>query len=58
LGFGAVERIKVEGGSDKEKEVIIRHGIIPSKWKTWNYEDFSREWNKTFLTNKREKDLK
>ena len=57
-GIGDVKIIKVEGKRDKEEEVMVRHGIVPSKWKTWNYEDFSREWNKTFLTNKREKDLK
>jgi len=31
-GKGNVKEIKVEG--DKEKEVIVRHEIVSSKWKT------------------------
>ena len=46
-GNGDVEKIKVEG--DEEKEVTVRHENVPVKWKTWNDEDFSREWNKTYL---------
>jgi hypothetical protein len=46
-GNGDVKKIKVEG--DEEKEVTVRHENIPLKWKTWNGEDFSREWNKTYL---------
>jgi hypothetical protein len=46
-GSGDVKKIKVEG--DKEKEVTVRHENVPPKWKTWNYENFSREWNKTYL---------
>ena len=46
-GNGDVKKIKVEG--DEEKEVTVRHEKVPLKWKTWNHEDFSREWNKTYL---------
>jgi len=46
-GNGDVKKIKVEG--DKEKEVTVRHEDVPLKWKTWNDEDFSREWNKAYL---------
>jgi hypothetical protein len=46
-GSDDVKKIKVEG--DKEKEVTVRHEAVPPKWKTWNYQDFSREWNKTYL---------
>ena len=52
-GKGNVKKIKVEGGREKEKEVIVRHEIVSSKWKTWNDDDFSREWNKTYFTKKR-----
>jgi hypothetical protein len=50
-GNGDVKKIKVEG--DKEKEVTVRHENVPPKWKTWSYDDFSREWNKTYFTKKR-----
>ena len=42
-----MKKIKLEG--DKEKEVTVRHENVPLKWKTWSDEDFSREWNKTYL---------
>jgi hypothetical protein len=42
---GDVKKIKIEGKGDKEKEVNVRHETVPSKWKTWNHEDFSRERN-------------
>jgi hypothetical protein len=51
-GNGGVRVIKVEGGKEKEKEVIVRHEIVSSKRKTWNDDDFSREWNKTYFTKK------
>ena len=54
-GLGEVKTIKVEEKRDEEKEVMVRYGIVPPKWKTWNYEDFSREWNKTYFTSHREK---
>ena len=44
---GDVKIIKVEAQGDKGKEVIVRHQIISLKWKTWSYENVSREWNKT-----------
>ena len=40
--------IKVEGGREKEKEVIVRHEVVSSKWKTWNHDNFSRDWNKNY----------
>ena len=43
-----VKVIKVEGGREKEKEVIVRHEMVFSKWKTWNYGNFSRDWNKNY----------
>ena len=46
-GNGDVKKIKVEG--DEEKEVTVRHENVPLKWKTWNHEDSSPEWNKTYL---------
>ena len=47
-GNGAVTVIKVQGGREKEKEVIVRHEIVSSKWKTWNHDNFSRDWNKNY----------
>jgi hypothetical protein len=52
-GNGGVKKIKVEGGRKKEKEVVVRHEIVSSKWKTLNGDDFPREWNKTYFTEKR-----
>jgi hypothetical protein len=49
-GQEKVKEIKVEGESIEKKEVIIRHEISFMKWKRWNYEEFSRKWNKTYLT--------
>jgi hypothetical protein len=47
-GNGSVKKIKVEGGREKEKEVIVRHEIVSSKWKTWNHDNFSHDWNKNY----------
>jgi hypothetical protein len=47
-GNGGVKEIKVEGEREKEEEVTVRQGIVSSKWKTWNHENFSRVWNKTY----------
>jgi hypothetical protein len=47
-GKGGVKVIKVEGGREKEKEVIVRHEVVSSKWKTWNHDNFSRDWNKNY----------
>jgi hypothetical protein len=43
-----VKEIKVEGGREKEKEVIVRHENIPPRWKKWNHGNFSRDWNKNY----------
>jgi hypothetical protein len=45
---GGVKEIKVEGEKEKEKEVIVCHEISTSKWKTWNHDNFSRDWNKNY----------
>jgi hypothetical protein len=47
-GKGGVKEIKVEGEREKEKEVIVRHEIVSSKWKTWNHDNFSRDRNKNY----------
>ena len=47
-GKGGVKVVKVEGGVEKEKEVIIRRKIVSLKWKPWNYDDVSRDWNKIY----------
>ena len=44
---GGVKIIKVEAKRDEGKEVLVRHKIVPPKRKTWSYESFSREWNRT-----------
>jgi hypothetical protein len=49
-GKSGVKVIEVEGGREKEKEVIVRHEIVSSKWKTWNHDNFSRDVNKTYFT--------
>ena len=48
-GKGSVKVIKVEGERGKEKEVIVRREIVSSKWKTWNRDNFSRDWNKNYF---------
>jgi len=45
---GGVKVITVEGGREKEKEVIVRHEMVSSKWKKWNHDNFSRDWNKNY----------
>jgi hypothetical protein len=57
-GQGKVKEIKVEGESIEKKEGIVRHEISSMKWKRWNDEDFSRKWNKVYLTQERERILK
>ena len=47
-GNGGVKVIKLEGGREKEKEVIVRREVVSSKWKTWSYDNFSRDWNKNY----------
>jgi len=47
-GNGGVKIIKVKGGREKEKEVIVHHGVVSSKWKAWNCDNFSRDWNKNY----------
>jgi hypothetical protein len=43
-----VKVIKVEGGREKEKELVVRHEVVTSKWKTWNQDNFSRDRNKNY----------
>jgi hypothetical protein len=47
-GNDSVKVIKVEGGREKEKEVIVRHEIVSSKWKRWGHDDFLHDWNKNY----------
>jgi hypothetical protein len=57
-GQGKVKEIKVEGVSIEKKEVIVRHEISSMKWKRWSYEEFSRKWNKSYLTYESQRILK
>jgi hypothetical protein len=34
-GQEKVKEIKVEGEREKGKELIVRHEIVSTKWKTW-----------------------
>jgi hypothetical protein len=45
-GDDRVKKIRVEGEREKEKEVIVRYEVVSSKWKTWHYDNFPRDWNK------------
>jgi hypothetical protein len=45
---GGVKVVKVEGGREKEKEVMVRNGVVSPKWKRWSYDHFSRDWNKNY----------
>jgi len=45
---GGVKVIKVEGGWEKEKEVIVRQEVVSSKWKTWNHDNLLRDWKKNY----------
>jgi hypothetical protein len=47
-GNGGVKEIKVESEREKGKEIIVRYEIVSSKWKKWNYDNFSRDWNKNY----------
>jgi hypothetical protein len=47
-GNGGVKVIKVEGGREKEKEVIVRREVVSSKWEKWNHDNFSRDWKKNY----------
>jgi hypothetical protein len=47
-GKGGVKVIKVEGRREKEKEVIVHHEIVSSKWKKWTHGNFSHDWNKKY----------
>ena len=47
-GNGGVKVIRVEGGREKEKEVIVRHENISPRWRKWNHGNFSRDWNKNY----------
>ena len=58
---GDMKRIKIEGESDKGKEVTVGHEAIPQKKASsgWScHEEFALEWSQTFITKKRKKNLK
>ena len=44
----SVKVIKVEGRREEEKEVMVRHEMISSKWKAWKHENFSRNWSEKY----------
>jgi hypothetical protein len=46
-GKGGMKETKVEGEREKEKEAVVRHEMVSSKW-TWNHGDFSRDRNKNY----------
>jgi len=47
-GQEKVKQIKVQGEWGKEKSVIVCHEIVSPKWKTWNHDNFSRDWKKNY----------
>lgn len=47
-GNGGLKVIKVEGGKEKEKEVMVRHEMIFSKWKKRNNDYFLQGRNKIY----------
>ena len=47
-GNAGVKVIKVEGGKEKEEELIVRHEVVSSRWKPWNHGHFSRDWKKNY----------
>ncbi len=47
-----MEVIKVECGREKEKEVIVRHEVVSSKWKTWNHDNFDLTGKRIILSKK------
>ena len=58
---GDMKRIKIEGESDKGKEVTVGHEAISQKKASsvWScHEEFALEWSQTFITKKRKKNLK
>ncbi|MGA2517577.1 MAG: hypothetical protein ABSG44_13645 [Thermodesulfobacteriota bacterium] len=40
--------IEVEDGREEEKEVLVCHETVSSKWKRWNHDTFSRDWNEKY----------
>jgi len=57
-GQGKVKQIKVEGEWEKEEEVIIHYKIGSPRWKKWDHDDFSRDWQNNYSVQKRETNLK
>jgi hypothetical protein len=45
---GKVNQIKAEGECEKEKEVIVHHEIGSPKWRTWDHDDISRDWQRNY----------
>ena len=46
-GEEKAKEIKVKCEREK-KEVTVRHENVPPKWKTWNHDNFSGDWNKNY----------
>jgi hypothetical protein len=58
---GDVKKVRVEGGSNQEKEVIVHHETVPRRRgrSTWNWhEEFTLEWNKNFTTKNKKRNPK
>jgi hypothetical protein len=49
LGKEGVKVIKVEGGREKEREIIVRRETVSSKWKGWNHGHLLHDWNKNYF---------
>jgi hypothetical protein len=47
-GNGGVKVIKVESRREKEKEVIVRHEVVTSKWKRWNHDNLLHDLKKDY----------
>jgi hypothetical protein len=55
---GDLEKIKIEGESNKEQEVTVRHEAVPPKKASsvWSWhEEFVAEWSESLISKKRKK---
>ena len=50
-----IRKVKIEGGKEKEKTVIVRRAIVREKGEsTWSWhEEFVLEWSKTLIKEER-----
>ncbi len=57
-GQSEAEKIKIEKGGDKKKEIAVLHKTLSQKGErsVWSWlEEFTIEWSETFMTKKRKK---